>query len=158
MGRFPAVALFAERAGQVVPGFAVTEADMAAVAGIVHWLEGMPLAIELAAARARVLSPEQIDARLGARLGDQLGLLTRGSCTNPARQPTPRASISGAMSCAPRRSGCCGRGCRCPRVASSWARPRGSAPITGWPPRTGTAISYTSCSSSSPKIPSSDGR
>jgi len=93
LASFPAVALFAERAGQVVPGFAVTEADMAAVAGIVHWLEGMPLAIELAAARARVLSPEQIDARLGARLGDQLGLLTRGSCTNPARQPTPRASI-----------------------------------------------------------------
>ena len=46
----------------------------------------MPLAIELAAARMRVLSPEQIEARLG----DRLGLLTRGSRTNPARQQTLR--------------------------------------------------------------------
>jgi non-specific serine/threonine protein kinase len=49
----------------------------------------MPLAIELAAARARVLSPEQIEARLG----DRLGLLTRGSRAKPARQQTLRASI-----------------------------------------------------------------
>jgi predicted ATPase len=89
LGRFPAVGLFAERAAQVVPGFAVTEANMAAVAGICHRLEGLPLAIELAAARARVLSPEQIQARLG----DRLGLLTRGSRANPARQQTLRASI-----------------------------------------------------------------
>ena len=87
--RFPAVRLFAERAAQVVPGFAVTEANMAAVAGICRRLEGLPLAIELAAARLPVLSAEQIDARLG----DRLGLLTRGSRTNPARQQTLRASI-----------------------------------------------------------------
>ena len=87
--QFPAVALFAARAGQVVPGFAVTEANRAAVAGICRRLEGMPLAIELAAARMRVLSPEQIDARLA----DRLGLLTRGSRANPARQQTLRASI-----------------------------------------------------------------
>ena len=89
LGRFPAVGLFAERAGQVVPGFSVTEANRAAVAGICHRLEGLPLAIELAAARARVLSPEQI----GARLGDRLGLLTRGGRAYPARQQTLRASI-----------------------------------------------------------------
>ena len=89
LGRFPAVALFAERAGQVVPGFAVTEANMAAVAGICHQVEGLPLALELAAARTRVLSAEQIQARLG----DRLGLLTRGSRTKPARQQTLRASI-----------------------------------------------------------------
>ena len=71
---FPAVRLFAERAAQVVPGFALTEANMAAVAGICRRLDGLPLAIELAAARLPVLSPEQIDARLG----DRLGLLTRG--------------------------------------------------------------------------------
>jgi len=86
---FPAVRLFAERAAQVVPGFSVTEANMAAVAGICRRLEGLPLALELAAARARVLSPEQIDARLGSRLG----LLTRGGRTNPERQQTLRASI-----------------------------------------------------------------
>ena len=89
LGVFPAVRLFAERAAQVVPGFAVTEANRAAVAGICRRLEGLPLAIELAAAQTRVLSPEQIDARLG----DRLGLLTRGSRTHPARQQTLRASI-----------------------------------------------------------------
>jgi non-specific serine/threonine protein kinase len=86
--RFPAVGLFAERAAQVA-GFAVTEANVAAVAGICRRLEGLPLAIELAAARLPVLSPEQIDARLS----DRLGLLTRGSRTQPARQQTLRASI-----------------------------------------------------------------
>jgi predicted ATPase/DNA-binding NarL/FixJ family response regulator len=89
LARFPAVRLFAERAAQVVPGFAVTEANMAAVAGICRRLEGLPLAVELAAARLRVLSPEQIDDRLC----DQLGLLTRGSRARPARQQTLRASI-----------------------------------------------------------------
>ena len=89
LGQFPAVGLFAERAGQVVPGFSVTGANRAAVAGICHRLDGLPLAIELAAARVRVLSPEQIQARLG----DRLGLLTRGGRANPARQQTLRASI-----------------------------------------------------------------
>jgi non-specific serine/threonine protein kinase len=86
---FSAVGLFAERAAQVVPGFAVTEANMAPVARICRRLEGMPLAIELAAARLPVLSAEQIDARLG----DRLGLLTRGGRARPARQQTLRASI-----------------------------------------------------------------
>ena len=89
LGLFPAVRLFAERAAQVVPGFAVTEANMAAVAGICRRLEGLPLALELAAARLPVLSPAQV----GERLGDRLGLLTRGGRANPARQQTLRASI-----------------------------------------------------------------
>jgi predicted ATPase/DNA-binding CsgD family transcriptional regulator len=89
LGVFPAARLFAERAAQVVPGFAVTEANVAAVAGICRRLEGLPLAIELAAARLPVLSAEQIDERLG----DRLGLLTRGSRARPARQQTLRASI-----------------------------------------------------------------
>ena len=89
LARFPAAGLFAERAAQVVPGFALTEANMAAVAGICGRLEGLPLAIELAAARLPVLAPEQIDARLG----DRLGLLTRGGRTQPARQQTLRASV-----------------------------------------------------------------
>jgi predicted ATPase/DNA-binding CsgD family transcriptional regulator len=89
VGLFPAVRLFAERAAEVVPGFAVTEANMASVAGICLRVEGLPLALELAAARLRVLSPQQIDARLS----DRLGLLTRGSRTNPGRQQTLRASI-----------------------------------------------------------------
>jgi non-specific serine/threonine protein kinase len=89
LGVFPAARLFAERAAEVVPGFAVTEANAAAVAGICRRLEGLPLAIELAAARLPVLSAEQIDERLG----DRLGLLTRGGRARPARQQTLRASI-----------------------------------------------------------------
>jgi hypothetical protein len=89
LARFPAAGLFAERAAQVVAGFALTEANMAAVAGICRRLEGLPLAIELAAARLPVLSPEQIEARLGGRLG----LLTRGGRSRPARQQTLRASV-----------------------------------------------------------------
>src|SRR6516225_5102329 len=89
LARFPAAGLFAERAAQVLPGFALTEANMTAVAGICRQLEGLPLAIELAAARLPVLSPEQINARLS----DRLGLLTRGGRTRPARQQTLRASI-----------------------------------------------------------------
>ena len=87
LGVFPAVRLFAERAAQVVPGFAVTEANQAAVAGICRRLEGLPLALELAAAQTPVLSPEQVDARLG----DRLGLLTRGGRTRPG----PAADAAG---------------------------------------------------------------
>ena len=130
LGVFPAVRLFAERAAQVVPGFAVTEANMAAVAGICRRLEGLPLAIELAAAQLPVLSPEQIDERLG----DRLGLLTRGGRAGRpgSRRCGPRSG--GVMSCAAGPSGCCGRGCRCSPAGSSWTRPRASAPMTGWPP------------------------
>jgi predicted ATPase/DNA-binding CsgD family transcriptional regulator len=89
LARFPAAGLFAERAAQAVAEFTLTEANAAAVAGICRRLEGLPLAIELAAAWLPVLSPQQIDTRLGHRLG----LLTRGSRTQPARQQTLRASI-----------------------------------------------------------------
>ena len=84
LGAFPAVRLLAERAARVVPGFAVTEANMAAVAGICRRLEGLPLAIELAAARLSVLSAEQVEARLG--------LLTRGGRARPA---APAADAAG---------------------------------------------------------------
>ena len=86
-GQFPAVRLLAERAAQTVPGFSVTDANQAAVTGICYRLEGLPLAIELAAAQLRVLSPAQIDERLS----DRLGLLTRGRRANPARQQTLHA-------------------------------------------------------------------
>jgi predicted ATPase len=132
MIQFPAVALFAERAGQVVPGFAVTEVNAAAVAGICRRLEGMPLALELAAARTRVLSPEQIEARLDDRLGCWPG--AAAAILPGSRRCAARSS--GATGCAASRSGCCGRGCRCSPAGSSWTRPRGSAPMTGWPPGT----------------------
>jgi predicted ATPase/DNA-binding CsgD family transcriptional regulator len=83
------VRLFAERAAAVVPGFVVDEQNAAAVAEIVRRLDGLPLAIELAAARVRLLSPEAI----AARLEHSLGLLTGGSRDLPDRQQTLRATI-----------------------------------------------------------------
>lgn len=96
--RYDAVALFTERAAAVVPGFEVTEKNMSAVAGICARLEGLPLAIELAAARIRTMSPEQILARLT----DRYALLTRGSRTAPQRQQTLRWCIDWSYRlCAP---------------------------------------------------------
>ncbi|RYE41362.1 MAG: protein kinase [Hyphomicrobiales bacterium] len=87
--KYDAVTLFAERAAAAVPGFVITEENAAAVAGICHRLDGLPLPIELAAARLRAMSPEQI---LG-RLTDRYALLTRGSRGAPTRQQTLRLCI-----------------------------------------------------------------
>ncbi|MEV4128823.1 protein kinase [Nocardia sp. NPDC049707] len=87
--QYDAVTLFAERAMAVVPGFEVTEDNKAAVAGICARLDGLPLAIELAAARMHTMSPEQILARLA----DRFALLTRSSRTAPRRQQTLRWCI-----------------------------------------------------------------
>ncbi|MGH9818295.1 MAG: ATP-binding protein, partial [Candidatus Acidiferrales bacterium] len=67
MGQYDAIQLFVERARAIVPDFALTTDNAAAVAGICHHLDGMPLAIELASARANVLTVEQIAARLDDR-------------------------------------------------------------------------------------------
>ena len=83
------VRLFAERAAAAVPGFAVDEQNAAAVAQIVRRLDGLPLAIELAAARVRLLPPEAILERLE----HSLRLLTGGSRDLPDRQQTLRATI-----------------------------------------------------------------
>jgi predicted ATPase/DNA-binding CsgD family transcriptional regulator len=86
---YEAVALFVERAAAIVPGFALTGTNQATVGDICARLDGLPLAIELAVSRLRVLSPEQLRDRLAGRLD----LLTRGSRTAPDRQQTLRASI-----------------------------------------------------------------
>jgi predicted ATPase/DNA-binding CsgD family transcriptional regulator len=83
------VRLFTDRAAAVVPGFAVDERNAAAVARIVRRLDGLPLAIELAAARVKLLPPEAICGRLE----HSLGLLTGGSRDLPRRQQTLRATI-----------------------------------------------------------------
>ncbi|WP_433591398.1 protein kinase domain-containing protein [Nocardia sp. CA-145437] len=82
--RDDAVALFAERAAAVVPGFEVTADNRACVTRICARLDGLPLAIELAAARLRTISLEQILTRLD----DRYGLLTRGRRGAPLRQQT----------------------------------------------------------------------
>ncbi|MDG3014661.1 ATP-binding protein, partial [Speluncibacter jeojiensis] len=84
-----AVTLFAERAAASVPSFELTDTNSATVAQICERLDGLPLAIELAAARMRALSPEQILQRLT----DRFALLTRGRRGAPDRQQTLRWSI-----------------------------------------------------------------
>jgi predicted ATPase/class 3 adenylate cyclase/DNA-binding NarL/FixJ family response regulator len=84
-----AVRLFIDRATQVRPDFSITEANAAAIAQICQELDGIPLAIELAAARVRMLAPAQI----ADRLGDRFHLLTGGSRTAVPRQQTLQASI-----------------------------------------------------------------
>jgi predicted ATPase len=85
----PAVALFVDRARAVRPGFALTEGNATAVAEICRRLEGLPLAIELAAARTRLLDPPALLDRLAASL-DALGT---GAVDLPARQRTLRATV-----------------------------------------------------------------
>jgi predicted ATPase/DNA-binding SARP family transcriptional activator len=82
-----AVQLFVERARDALPGFALTPANRAAVAQICHRLDGMPLAIELAAARVRVLPAEQ----LAERLDDAFRVLGAGSRAALPRHRTLRA-------------------------------------------------------------------
>ena len=84
-----AVRLFVDRAQVVDPGFALTDANVGAVAEICRRLDGIPLAIELAAARIRVLTIEDI----AKRLDDRFRLLTGGSRTALPRHQTLRATI-----------------------------------------------------------------
>ena len=85
----PAVTLFVERATAVRPAFCLTTENAADVAEVCAALDGMPLAIELAAARARSLSVEEVNARLDQRFR----LLTGGSRTALPRQQTLRSLI-----------------------------------------------------------------
>ena len=84
-----AVRLFVERAATVQRGVALTNENAAAVVQITQRLDGIPLAIELAAARTNVLSAEQI----AGRLDDSLGFLTRGRRTDLPRHQTLRAVV-----------------------------------------------------------------
>ena len=86
----PAVRLFVERAEEARHGFELSEANVAAVLEIVRRLDGLPLAIELAAARIRMLPPEELLARLAPRLPT----LTDGARDLPARQRTLEAAIA----------------------------------------------------------------
>jgi predicted ATPase/class 3 adenylate cyclase len=85
-----AVQLFTERALAASPRFALTERNGPVVAEITARLDGLPLAIELAATRTKVLTPEQILSRLKQRLS----ILTSGSRSLPERQRTLRAAIA----------------------------------------------------------------
>ncbi|MEV0171317.1 LuxR C-terminal-related transcriptional regulator [Streptomyces sp. NPDC050803] len=87
--RFPALRLFADRAAAVVPGFTVGESNQQAVARLCRRLDGLPLAIELAAVRVRVLGVDQ----LIERLDDRYRLLTGGSPASAPRHRTLRSAV-----------------------------------------------------------------
>ncbi len=86
---YDSVALFLNRAEAAVPGFSLREVHHLAVADLCRRLDGLPLAIELAAARVRVLVPPQILDRLT----DRFALLSRGSRNAPERQQSLRACV-----------------------------------------------------------------
>jgi predicted ATPase/class 3 adenylate cyclase/DNA-binding CsgD family transcriptional regulator len=89
LGQYPAVALFVQRAQAVKADFALTSENAGAVAEICVRLDGLPLAIELAAARVKLLPPQA----MLAHLSDQLALLTGGAHDLPTRQQTLRNTI-----------------------------------------------------------------
>jgi predicted ATPase len=87
--RYASVSLFTERAHAAAPDFALTDGNAAAVAEICRRLDGLPLAVELAAARVRLLPPQT----LASRLGQRLSLLTGGARDLPERQQTLRNTL-----------------------------------------------------------------
>jgi predicted ATPase len=90
LGSSPAVALFVERVRRVSPYFTLTAENAQAVAAICRRLDGLPLALELAAARVRMLTPADLLGRLDRRLP----LLTGGARDAPARQRTLRDTLA----------------------------------------------------------------
>jgi predicted ATPase/predicted Ser/Thr protein kinase len=89
LSKYPAVALFVQRAAAAKPGFELSAENARAVTEICARLDGLPLAIELAAARVKVLSLSAMQTRLASRLQ----LLTGGARDLPQRQQTLRAAI-----------------------------------------------------------------
>ena len=90
LSQFEAVKLFIDRAVAVKPDFAVTNENAPAVAGIAALVDGLPLAVELAAARIKLLNPQAMLARLEGRLGELGG----GARDLPERQQTLRGAIA----------------------------------------------------------------
>ena len=129
--RSPAVQLFVSRAQAVAPAFALTTENAPLIARICARLDGIPLALELAAARVRVLALAQILARLD----DAFHLLVGGSRVAPTRQQTLRATLDWSDALLTERSARCSTGWRCSPGNSPSKRRRRSAPMPILPPR-----------------------
>jgi len=89
LGQYESVQVFADRAAAVLPTFAVTNQNVGAVGKICQQLDGIPLALELAAARVKLLTAQQI----ADRLDDALRLLTQGNSTALPRHQTLRTTM-----------------------------------------------------------------
>ena len=114
------MAFFVERARAVVPTFALTDANAAAVAEVCRRLDGLPLAIELAAARIKILSAEA----LLARLTNRLSVLTAGA----ARPPAAATDDAGDDRVEPRPPG----SPRSRRSSAAWPSSPAASPWTRW--------------------------
>ena len=122
-GASEAVLLFAERAQAVAPDFVLDAASLPAVVEVCRRLDGIPLAIELAAARVAVMGP----AEIAGHLDERFRLLTGGSAT---RLCGPLSS--GPMACSPTPSGACSTGWGCSRPASTRPPQSRCAPAAVW--------------------------
>ena len=148
---YPSIVLFAERAAASIPGFVVDADNQEAVAAICRAVEGIPLAIELATVRLRVLSVGE----LAHRLDDRLEVLGAGRRSFPPDIRPCRPPLIGATSSAPQPSSCSGLERRSSRVASASRRPKRAAPTPSfhrrlcWMPWPG---SWTNPSSSGPSV------
>jgi predicted ATPase/DNA-binding CsgD family transcriptional regulator len=91
---YPAIALFVSRAQAVKPDFQLAPANAAVIAQLCQQLDGIPLAIELAAARSKLLPPQALLSRLTGALGTRLTTLTGGARDLPIRQQTLRNAIA----------------------------------------------------------------
>ncbi|MEZ4705889.1 MAG: tetratricopeptide repeat protein [Caldilineaceae bacterium] len=94
LARTPAIALFVQRAQALKPDFQLTPTNAAAVAEICACLDGLPLSLELAAARIKLLSPPMLLARLTASHGARLQLLTSGAQDLPLRHQNLRNMLA----------------------------------------------------------------
>ncbi len=122
--QYEAVRLFIERATTALPTFTVTDDNAPALAQVCHRLDGIPLAIELAAVRVRMLSVEQIVARLD----DCFRLLTGGSRTALPRLQTLRALIDWSYNLLSTSDAPCCDACRCLPEGGHWKQPKPFAP------------------------------
>ncbi len=122
--QFDAVRLFLDRATKARPNFALTADNAAAVAQICHRLEGIPLAVELAAARVRSLPVETV----AAGLDDRFRLLTGGARTVLPRQQTLQASVDWSYDLLSDASAQSSAACRCSQAASRSKPPSRSRP------------------------------
>ncbi len=127
LGRFAAVDLFVQRAKASSPAFALTATNIDAVIEICRRLDGLPLALELAAAHIKVLPPRTMVARLSARLA----LLTGGPRDLPARQQTMRDTIAWSYNLLKHLSRFCFGAWPSSRAGARWRQPKLSRGMSG---------------------------